>query len=164
MKKNTIIFLSAIFCFLKLSAEEPKSPGLKGFYVGITKEEVKILYEKFKTNAVAQYIDIETEAYRDQIKLDNEFSSMGNKIDIMYDEEGKATSITFQYKTVDILFNAAQMSAEELVKKLQEKLQIPEMKFQDMGMVKSWSHTYEEVKVKLSVDNNKNIRLQALKE
>ncbi|MBA7683143.1 hypothetical protein ES703_91501 [subsurface metagenome] len=155
MKKNTIIFLSAIFCFLKLSAEEPKSPGLKGFYVGITKEEVKILYEKFKTNAVAQYIDIETEAYRDQIKLDNES---------IFNPGLSKFSITFQYKTVDILFDAAQMSAEELVKKLQEKLQIPEMKFQDMGMVKSWSHTYEEVKVKLSVDNNKNIRLQALKE
>ncbi len=163
MKKNIFLFLTALFFVFELSGKEPAIKKLKGFYIGMPKEEVNALYNKFKENAVAAYIDIETETYRDQITLDNEFSSMSNKIDIMYDDEGIANSITFEYKTVNILFDANQMNAEDLVRMLEEQLQI-EMEFKDLGVVKSWLYNFENENIKLSVDDNKNIRLQMVKE
>ncbi len=163
MKRSTLIFISAVFCFLKLSAEAPVPIELQGFYVGMTKQEVKTIYEKLKADAVAQHINIESETYRDRIMLDNESSSISNKIDIMYNEEGIANYITFEYKTVNILFDAAQMSAEELVKKVEGILHIPEMEFNDTGMVKTWSCIYVKEQIKVSVDESKNIRLQEMK-
>jgi len=108
-------------------------------------------------------IDIETKTYRNQIKLDNEISSTGNKIDIMYNDEGIAHSITFEYKTVNILFDAAQMNAEDLARKLKEQLRI-EMEFKDLGVMKSCLYNFEKENIKLSVDDNKNIRSQMVKE
>jgi hypothetical protein len=59
-------------------------------------------------------------AVADLIQVDNEFSSMGNKIEIGYDESGKVTTIKFQYKTVDILFEASALSAEDFVARFRD--------------------------------------------
>ena len=163
MIRSILILITVLFILPDLYAEEPIAPMLKEFYIGITKEEVKTIYDKLKTKETAAYINIESETYRDRIMLDNEFGSMSNKIDIMYDESGKANYITFEYKATNILFDAAQITAEALVKKIQKELKIPEMEFQDMGIVKTWSYIYEKENIKLSVDGSKNVRLQLIK-
>jgi hypothetical protein len=114
----------------------------------------------FQKQKVAQYISIENEKYRDMIKIDNEFSSMGNKIDIFYDESGKANSIHFQYKTANILFDAEKLTPEEFVNKFQKDHNIPNMEFKDLGIVKSWIYFDEKTGTKLSIDDYKNVKLQ----
>ncbi len=143
-------------------SDDPDPLNLKGFYLGMGKNEVNQLYQKLKSDQVAQYISIEPSEYRDLIQLDNEFSSMGNKIELNYDESGKVVYIKFQYKTVAILFDAGAMSAEEFVQKFTEEYNIPEMEFKAMGLVKTWSCTDETRKFSLSIDDNKNITLKAL--
>jgi hypothetical protein len=105
---------------------------------------------------------MENSEFRDLIQMDKEFSSMGNKIEIGYDGSGKVTDIKFQYKTVDILFEASSLEAKDFVTRFQEDLSIPEMTFQDMGMVKTWSYIDEARKFSLSIDDYKNITLKAL--
>jgi uncharacterized protein YuzE len=136
--------------------------NLKGFYLGMEKNEVNQLYQKFKSDQVAQYISIEPSDYRDLIQLDNEFSSMGNKIELNYDESGKVVYIKFQYKTVAILFGSGALSAEEFVQKFSADYNIPEMVFEDMGMVKTWSCSDETRKFSLSIDDYQNITLKVL--
>jgi len=126
------------------------------------KTEVKNLYQKLKSDQVAQYISIESSEYRDLIQVDNEFSSMGNKIEVGYDEKGKVNYLKFQYKTVDILFEASALNAEDFVNKFREEYSIPKMEFQDMGMVKTWSYSDETRKFSLSIDDYKNITLKTL--
>ena len=126
------------------------------------KSEVNALYQKMKSEQVAQYISIEPSEYRDLIQLDNEFGGMGNKIELNYDENGKVVYIKFQYKTVDILFDAGGMSAEEFVQKITEEYDIPEMEFKDMGMVKTWTYPDETRKFSLSIDDYKNITVKDL--
>jgi uncharacterized protein YuzE len=126
------------------------------------KTEVHKLYQKMKSDAVAQYISIEKSEFRDLIQVDNEFSSMGNKIEIGYDESGEVNYLKFQYKTVAILFKASALDAEGFVNRFQEEYSIPEMEFKDMGMVKTWSYSDKARKFSLSIDDYKNITLKAL--
>lgn len=126
------------------------------------KAEVHNLYQKLKSDQVAQYISIESSEFRDLIKVDNEFSSMGNKIEVGYDESGKVNYLKFQYKTVDILFEATALEAKDFVNRFREEYRIPEMEFKDMGMVKTWSYSDEARKFSISIDDYKNITLKTL--
>ena len=137
---------------------------IKNFYLGMDRAEVQEQYALFQKNKIAEYISIEKEQYRDLIKLDNAFSSMGNLLEIGYDENEKCNDITFQYKTVNILFDAAKLDVEAFIQKLQKDYNIPEMEYHDMGVVKIWKYEDTEQGIKISVDNNKNLRLQYLKQ
>jgi len=136
---------------------------IKGFYLGMSKAEVQQIFELFKENQTAKYVSIMNERFRTSIKLDNDFSSMGNKIDIFYNIKGKVNDITFQYKTVDILFEATEFTAEMFMQYISEKYELPEMKFKDQGFVKSWIYQNKKLNYKISIDNNKNLRLQNIK-
>ena len=136
---------------------------IRGFYLGMTKQDVKGIYEKFKEQEIAEHLSMETEDYRDIIKVDNEMSSMGNKIEIMYDDSLHANSITFQYKAVEILFDYGNQEVEQFVKTFAEEYKIPEMEFKDMGMIKNWRYINKEVGYKILIDDGKNVRLQILK-
>jgi len=164
MKRSVTIWLACVLfvCYAISSFNNPEPLKLKGFYLGMDKTEVHSVYQKMKSDEMAQYISIESSEFRDLIQVDNEFSSMGNKIEIVYDESGKVTSIKFQNKTVDILFDASALSAEEFVNKFSEEYEIPEMKFNDMGMVKTWTYSDEARKFSLSIDDYKNITLKTL--
>jgi len=164
MKKTFILlFVSALSVCNAFSNSSDSEPlKIKGFYLGMEKTEVHKLYQKLKSDQVAEYISIESSEFRDLIQVDNEFSSMGNKIEIGYDESQKVTDIKFQYKTVDILFDASALDAEDFVNRFREEYNIPEMEFQDMGMVKTWSYSDETRKFSLSIDDYKNITLKAL--
>lgn len=161
-----IFFMLLIFALSGLSifsgTGETDPLTLKGFYLGMTKSEVQTLYQTMKSNGVAKYISVESSEFRDLIQLDNEFSSMGNKIELNYDEAGKVTYIKFQYKTAAILFDSEALSAKELVEKLSADYGIPDMEFQDMGMVKIWSYSDDTRKFSLTIDDSKNITLKAL--
>jgi uncharacterized protein YuzE len=157
-----LLFVSALFVFNAFSNSSDTKPlTIKGFYLGMDKTEVQKLYQKLKSDHVAEYISIENSEFRDLIQVDNEFSSMGNKIEIGYDENGKVTNIKFQYKTVDILFEASSLEAEDFVNRFREEYNIPEMEFQDLGMIKTWSYSDEARKFSLSIDDYKNITLKA---
>ena len=158
---TVVLFLFCIHYGFTDSAEN-EALEIKGFYLGMEKSAVQKNYQQFMNDKVAKNISIENGEYRDLIKLDNEFSSMGNKIEIEYDDTGKAKSITFQYTTVDILFEASDMEAEILVKEIEKKYKLPEMVFEDLGMIKIWKYVNEELKYKISVDDYKNVRLQRI--
>lgn len=165
MYKCILIFIFVFFSFQSISAQSTiqKKFKVKEFYLGMDRSEVQTQYELFLKNKIAQYISIEKEKYRDIIKLDNELSSMGNKLEIGYNEKGKCNSITFQYKTVNILFNASKLDAKEFVQKFQKEYKIPKMEFKDMGFVKSWIYNDKKRGIKLTIDDSKNLRLQYLK-
>ena len=164
MKTYLVTIVLILFCiqYGVTDSAENETLQMKGFYLGMEKSDVQKNYQQLMNDKVAKYISIEKGEYRDLIKLDNEFSSMGNKIEIEYDDTGKAKSITFQYKTVDILFEASEMEAEVLVEEIEEKYELPEMVFEDLGMVKIWKYVNEELKYKISVDDYKNVRLQRI--
>ena len=164
MKTYLITAVLFLFCiqFGFTGSVENEALEIKGFYLGMEKSAVQKNYQQLMNDKVAKYISIENEEYRDLIKLDNEFGSMGNKIEIEYDDSGKAKSITFQYTTVDILFEASDMEAEVLVKEIEKKYKLPEMVFEDLGMVKIWTYVNEELKYKISVDDYKNLRVQRI--
>ena len=164
MKGSFFVLLICVLSgFQVFSYSDESNPlNLKGFCLGMEKSEVNQLYQKLKSDQVAQYISIEPSEYRDLIQLDNEFSSMGNKIELNFDESGTVVYIKFQYKTAAILFDAGAMSAEEFVQKFSEEYNIPEMVFEDMGIVKTWSYSDETRKFSLSIDDNKNITLKVL--
>lgn len=164
--------MKKLFLFLSLSSffvcsaffypSDSEQLKIKGFYLGMEKTEVHNLYQKLKADQVAEYISIENSEFRDLIQVDNEFSSMGNKIEIAYNESGKVNYLKFQYKTVDILFESGALEAEEFVNKVREECGIPEMEFEDMGMVKIWKYSDENRKFSLSIDDYKNITLKTL--
>ena len=159
----TIVILFSFFVLYGFTdSPEKEQLVIKGFSLGMNKAEVKKVYEQFEKDKVAEYISIENEKYRDLIKLDHELSSMGNKIEIEYDESGKAKNITFQYKTVDILFEASNMEAEEMVKEIENKYNLSKLEYQDLGMVKTWTYINEELKYKITVDDYKNVKLQRI--
>ena len=162
MKTYLITVILFLFCIQYGFADSAESEPIevKGFYLGMEKSDVQKVYEQLENDKVATYISIEQEKYRDLIKLDNEFSSMGNKIEIEYDDAGKARNITFQYKTVDILFEASDMEAEALVKLIEKKYLLPELIFEDQGFIKIWTFINEKLEYKISVDDYKNLRLQ----
>ena len=144
------------------SATPPESIELRGFFLGMGKADVDKVIQEFKSKAVAEYISLERAEFRDLIQVDNEFSSMGNKIELSYDTKGKVEAIKLQYKTVDILFQAGALEAEDFVKKFAADQAIPEMKFEDMGMVKTWTYSNEELGYSVSIDDYKNITLKTL--
>lgn len=164
MKKLLFIIIGCTLLGFQVYSysDDSKSLKLKGFFLGMEKSAVNQIFQKMKSEEIAKYVSIESSEYRDLIMLDNEFSSMGNKIELGYDENGKIVYIKFQYKTVDILFEAGAISAEEFVQKFVEEYNIPEMKFEDMGMVKTWSFGDEARKFSLSIDDYKNITLKML--
>jgi hypothetical protein len=164
MKRLILVLLIGALVVIQAYSysEDPNPLNLKGFYLGMEKNEVNELYLKIKSDQVAKYISIEPSQYRDLIKLENEFSSMGNKIELNYDENGKVVYIKFQYTTVDILFDAKALSAEEYVQKIKEEYDIPEMEFKDMGMVKTWTYSDEKRKFSLSIDDYKNTTVKPL--
>ena len=164
MYKPAIITLIIFFCISLTLAQftKPEKFKIKDFYLGMERSEVKVQYELFQKKKVAKYISIEKENYRDLIMLDNEFSSMGNKLEIAYDESLKCNGITFQYKTVDILFDAAKMEAKDFVEKFKKDYKIPKMEYKNMGFVNSWIYTDEKQGIKISIDDYKNLRLQYL--
>ena len=143
---------------LSLHSQQPVK--ILDFYIGMNKEDVKALYTRMKEAPVAEYVSIEPGQYRDQIKVDNEFSSMGNKIDILYDDNGKVNSITFQYKTVDILLNASGIDPAGLAEKLTKDLGIKGFKQVPVGTGKGYEYTGG--KVKITVDSYRNIKMQVL--
>jgi hypothetical protein len=142
--------------------DSPVSQGLKikGFYLGMSKSEVNQLYESMKTNEVAQYISIEPSEYRDLIMVSREFGSMGNKIEVQYNESGEATYFKFQYTTVAVLLDYGVTEPSEFVSKFCEQYGIPELEPEDMGFVTAWNHTDPESGFKLSIDNDMNVTLQ----
>lgn len=164
MKKSIISMLISSFSVFFICAysgmEEPLK--IKGFYIGMSKTDVQEIFKKFQEDKVAEYISIESENFRDIIMLDNEFGSTGNKIDIIYDESGEVTGITFQYKTVNILFNCSQKSAEEFVRSLINTYDLPDMEMKDMGIVKSWKCKPDNLGIQILVDDSKNLRIQKL--
>ena len=127
-----ILFVSSIF----YAQEDSKPVTIKGFYLGMAKSDVESQFEDMKNKKVAERISIERENYRDLITVDNEFGSMGNKIEINYDENGIAKSFLFQYTTVNILFTAADKSVEEFVNEFKKEYSISEMEIEDSGFVK----------------------------
>ena len=160
----TCLMVSILTVFYAhINAGEAEPLKFKGFYIGMSRSQVQEVYKKLQANKVAEYISIEKENYRDLIKIDNEFSSMGNKVEIFYDESEKVSGITFQYKTVNILFNGSSQSAEEFVNALTEKYELPEMEVEDMGITKIWKCQLEKEGLKISVDGSKNLRIQMLK-
>ena len=165
MKKYipTIVFIILILLSQSSSIYCEEAFNIQGFYLGMNREEVKKLYDNFEQTQIAKHISLEKENYRDLIKLDNEFSSMGNKIEIAYDDSLEVINITFQYKTVAILFDYGNLEEGEFVEAFKKEYEIPEMKFEDMGMVKTWSYVNNEKKYKISIDDYKNLRLQVLK-
>ena len=148
-----ILFLSSMF----YAQEVSKPVSIKGFYLGMAKPDVESIFEDMKKKNVAERISIERENYRDLITLDNEFGSMGNKIEINYDDNGLAKSFLFQYTTVDILFTAADKTVEEFVDEFRKEYSILEMEFEDSGFVKLWK--YISIGYQITIDNNKNLRL-----
>ncbi len=92
MKRAFVITALVISVALSLHSQQPVK--ILDFYMGMSKEEVKDIYTRMKEVPVAQYVSIEPGRYRDQIKVDNEFSSMYNKIDILYDDNGKVNCNT----------------------------------------------------------------------
>lgn len=141
----------------------PELLNLKGFYLGMEKSEVRELYQKHKSEQTAKYISIESYEFRDLIQMDNEFSSMGNKIEINYENSGKVTYVKFQYKTSAILFKYDTDDPEEFVQKFTAEFGIPKMKFEDMGMVKTWTYKNVDSKYSVSIDDYLNITLKQLK-
>jgi len=133
---------------------------LAGFYLGMGRSAVQQVYDQLEADAVAQFVSIESSEFRDLITVDQEFSSMGNKIELQYDESGEVTYIKFQYKTVGILLNAGTLEASDFVQAFCADHGIPEMEFQDMGMVQTWSYQDAESGYRVSIDNYKNITLQ----
>ncbi len=164
MKRYALVWLlCGIICCYGFSTADPfESLQLGGFYLGMGKAEATEVYQDLKNRAVAQYISIERAEFRDLIQVDNEFSSMGNKIELNYDENGRVVYIKLQYKTVDILFQAGALGAEDFVAKFSTDHNIPEMKFEDLGMVKAWTYSSEEQGYSLSIDDYKNVTLKTL--
>lgn len=165
MKKHLTILAVVLFVFSNVSAVQNKTAtiNIKGFYLSMSRDSVKNIYNKFQNDKIAKYISLEKENYRDIIKLDNEFSSMGNKIEIAYNDSMKAENITFQYKVAGILFQAENKTAQEFVKQIRKEYRLPEMKFIDQGFVKLWTYTNKKAGYKISIDNKKNLRLQKIK-
>ena len=165
MNKSFVALFLPIFLLVNLSgslySDEPFD--IKGFYLGMTKQDVKSIYEKFEEQEIARHLSMESEDYRDLIKIDNEMSSMGNKIEISYGDSLKANSITFQYKAVEILFDYGDLEVEKFVEAFKKEYEIPEMEFKDMGMIKNWRYFNEELGYKILIDDGKNIRLQLTK-
>jgi len=158
-----ILIIHTVCSFMLFAGEKQEGRfEMKGFYLGMEQAKVQALYEQLQKDKMAEYVSLEREKYRDMIKLDNEFSSMGNKIDIEYDDDGLAKKITFQYKTVAILFDAGDLDAGGLVQKIEEEYHLPEMEFEDMGMVKTWTYVNDKLNYKISVDDVKNVRLQRM--
>ena len=167
LRQSSIVLLGLVAAVVlggnaRAQEDSPVSRGLKikGFYLGMSQSEVRQLYESLKANEVAQYISIETSEYRDLITVDREFSSMGNKIEVQYTESGAANYFKFQYKTVAVLLDYGVTEPGDFVAAFREQYGIPEMKFEDMGMVKTWSHTDPEAGYKLSIDDYMNVTLQ----
>jgi hypothetical protein len=164
MRKSIIVvWASVLFVFFAFPYSlESEALKVKGFYLGMEKAEVQTLYQKMKSDQIAQYISIENSEFRDLIQLDNEFGGMGNKIEIGYNENGNVNYLKFQYKTADILFDASALNEKDFVNMFREKYGLPEMEFEDMGMVKIWKYTDEERKFSVSIDDYKNITLKVL--
>lgn len=64
------------------------------------------------------------------------------------------------YVTVAVLLDYGVTEPADLVAALSEQYGIPEMKFEDMGMVKIWSHADPDAGYKLSIDDYMNVTLQ----
>lgn len=143
-----------------LGAQEPLT--VMGFHLGMDREAVQDVYQGFVEDQVAERVSMEKEDYRDLITLDNELSSMGNKVELAYDDDGAVTGITFQHKTVDILFDATAEDAEAFVARFCRDHGLPEMEKKDQGVIVVWSYTDEANGYKVSVDNSKNLRIQRL--
>jgi len=164
MKRHAFVWLicGIICCYGLSSAAPPESLKLEGFFLGMGRSDVDKVFQDLKSRAVAEFISLERVEFRDLILVDNEFSSMGNKIELNYDDNGRVVYIKLQYKTVDILFQAGALSAEDFVEKVSADHKIPEMKFEDMGMVKTWTYSSEELGYSLSIDDYKNVTLKIL--
>ncbi len=156
MKQLFLIFLS---CFL-VSAYVQAQQSLKilDFYPGMSRDEVKVIYNKMKEVPVAQYVSLEPGQYRDQIKIDNEFGSISNKIDILYDDNAAVNSVTFQFRVTDILLEASDMDHIQLAEKLSKDLGIGGFEEVTIGTGKGLE--FSDGNLKLSIDSYKNIRLQ----
>ena len=162
MKKTLSVLVPILL--LCTGASNPRTGqdplNVKGFHLGMSRDAVQQVYEGFQSAGVAAHISMEKENYRDLIMLDNEFSSMGNKVELAYDENEVVTGITFQYKTVDILFDAGGEEAEVFVERFREEFGLPEMQMEDQGFVTLWTVTVEQGGYKVSIDSMKNLRIQ----
>jgi len=142
--------------------DSPASEGLKvkGFYLGMPQSEVRQLYESMKAEGVAEYVSMEPSQYRDLILVDNEFSSMGNKIEVQYSEDEKATYFKFQYKTAAILLDFGVAEPSEFVERFRAQYGIPDMAYENMGFVSAWNYTDVDAGYNLSIDDYMNVTLQ----
>ena len=142
--------------------DSPVSEGLKikGFFLGMSQNEVRQLYESMEANQVAEYLSIETTEFRDLILVDNEFGSMGNKIEVQYAESGEVTYLKFQYKTVAVLLDYGVTEANEFVDRFREQYGIPEMAYENMGFVSAWNIEDIDAGYKLSIDDYMNVTLE----
>jgi hypothetical protein len=89
MRRNSIVWLIFVIIgsYAAATAAPPETLNLRGFFLGMGKADVDKVYQECKSNAVAKYISIEKAEFRDLIQVDNEFGSMGNKIELNYDEK-----------------------------------------------------------------------------
>jgi len=166
MKRIPTLLLAIFLLFLAVSGARAQSPPnpltVKGLHLGMDRGAVKEVYDRFVRDQVAQRISMESEDYRDLITVDNELSSMGNKVELAYDESGLVTGITFQHRAVDILFDAAGEAPEAFVARFCQDFGLPAMEKKDQGVIVLWTLTDEAAGFKVSVDNNKNLRIQRL--
>lgn len=163
MKAPLAILVAALCCLLVPAGRASQGPfTIQGFHLGMNREAAQRVYQGFVHAKVAQRVSIERETYRDLITLDNAASSMGNKIELAYDEHGILTGVTFQHVTVDILFHAGAESAEDFVKRFCREHGLPGMERQDQGFVTLWTYTDQTAGYKISIDDSRNLRMQRL--
>jgi hypothetical protein len=162
--KAPLAILAVALCSLPVPAGRAAQRPLtiKGFHLGMNREAARRVYQGFVHAKVAQRVSIESETYRDLITLDNATSSMGNKIELAYDENGILTGVTFQHATVDILFHAGAESAENFVKRFCGEHGLAGMEREDQGFVTLWTFTDQTAGYKVSIDDSKNLRMQRL--
>jgi len=156
MSKLFCILLNVFMVSTLIQAQE--SFKILDFHLGMTKDEVKTIYNRMKEVPVAQYVSMEPGQYRDQIKIDNEFGSISNKIDILYDDNAAVNSVTFQFRVTDILLEASDMDHIQLAEKLSKDLGIGGFEEVTIGTGKGLE--FSDGNLKLSIDSYKNIRLQ----
>jgi hypothetical protein len=149
------------FCALVAIPCPAQTPlTVKGFQLGMSRDAVKKAFEALRDAPAAHQVSMESEAYRDLITVDNGAGSMGNKVELAYDDNGTVRGITFQHTTVDILFDAGGEDAESFVRRFCKEYGLPAMERKDQGFVTLWNHTDAAAGYKVSIDDGKNIRIQ----
>ena len=163
MKNALILSLAGVLLLASTAPCASQGPlTVKGFHLGMDRDAVQAAFQALLDANVAETVSLEREPYRDLITVENELGSMGNKVELAYNEDGVVTGLTFQHTTVDILFDAAAESAEAFVARFCGEYDLPGMERDDQGFVTLWTFKNEEGGYQVSIDNGKNLRIQRL--